>query len=81
MSELPFTPGITWKIFTTKVSAEWPQSSAESWYLVPKTRYVTTSDRMHALGDNIESISELRGATFYKPFNASGDISNKDILV
>jgi ADP-heptose:LPS heptosyltransferase len=74
-------PGIAWRVVTVDKPVIWPRTSAESWLLVPPWRYIVTSDQQPALEKDLESFSDLKNSTFYKPLSAAKDLSRSRILV
>lgn len=75
-------PGLTYRIISVRKPLLWPRSTGETWILNPPTRYVVTSDSQSALDGELESWSDLKTATYYKPLLAGrSNLAGTRILV
>lgn len=60
----------------------WPRCDQETWSLTPPNRYVLNAEYADKFNeDQLESVSDLKGGAFYRPFNGDLVLDEAKILV
>jgi hypothetical protein len=67
-------------VVTLNKPVVWPMGS-ETWLLNPKRRHVFSAAHLQSLTPFIETVSDLKGSTYYQPLMAGKSLASASVLV
>lgn len=70
-----------WVVATFKRPVLWSRSDDETWMLNPVSRYILNAEMLASLQEFVQSVSDLNGASLYKPLRAGAYLPGSKILV
>jgi hypothetical protein len=68
-------------IATFKTPTLWHRTEDECWLLNPLRRHILQSDHLAAVNDFVESISDLKGSSYYTPLIAGKSLASSRVLI
>jgi ADP-heptose:LPS heptosyltransferase len=70
-----------WRIVTFHKPCLWNRTNLETWYFVPKRRYILNANQLDHVATHVDKVSDLTGSSHYNPLRAGANIMNAEILV
>ena len=71
----------SWKIVSFTHPLLWTRTEEEVWMLHPQRRYILNADQIKAIGPHVDTMSELKGSTNYRPLLAGSSLAGARVLV